>query len=467
MTSNGSSRRIFTDDQADRMRKALDTFRTGPGYEPARWRVSDTNHRPDVLGVTPPQSVRVRDLTLRVSDQMSSVALSHDQRVQLLRAIVSSGVSSVQLPGMGRRHTIEERRAEVEAARSINQDVELQIAVETTAQMDLARDIGYDNLSFTSGTFLGDALPCYAGAVYHRAWQGRPWDNLNFPKSPEEVIERAKRLVDAAASRGFKVKSSILLLSYADDEYVAAYCRGVREAGATEVELGDHASGMSPEGFAHFTRIAHEAAPGLQVAIHSHGLFGLATAACHRAGLAGAEILEASINGFHDGPMQADLAEVVAGMEILYGVDTGIDLAALTPLARLAESLMGQTRPGDWAVTGREVFDYGNDGDEYAQEFKVDSLIHMSLVPEVVGNTAQRRIGMTSGPWTMWDKLDELGIVAERDAIEPVLSACKDRMQVLGRGLADDEIREVASSYLTSAGQGDRPSATRDAARVE
>jgi isopropylmalate/homocitrate/citramalate synthase len=450
---NGSDRRIFSDDQVARMRKALDSFRTGPGFEPARWRVSDTNRRQDVLGVTPPSSVRVRDLTLRVSDQMSSVALSSEQRLRLLRAIVSAGISSVQLPGMGRRYTMEERRAEVDAARSINPEVELQVAVETTAALDLAREIGYDNVSFTSGTFLGDALPSYAGAVYHRAWQGRPWDDLNLPKSPAEVTERACRLVDAAATRGFKVKASILLLSYADDEYVASYCRSVLDAGATEVELGDHASGMSPEGFAHFTRVAHDAAPGLQVAIHSHGMFGVATAACHRAGLAGAEILEASINGFHDGPMQADLAEVVAGMEVLYGVDTGVDLAQLTPLSRLAESLMGQSRPGDWPVTGREVFDYGNDGDEYAQEFKVDSLIHMSLVPHVVGNEAHRRIGLTSGPWTMWDKLDELGIEAEQDAIEPILAACKHRMHELGRGLVDDEIRELASEHLAPTGR--------------
>jgi isopropylmalate/homocitrate/citramalate synthase len=320
--------------------------------------------------------------------------------------------------------------------------------------MRMAAEAGYDVVRVLSGVFLGDALPSYAGAVYHRAWQRREWTSLRFPTSPAEVTERAQRLVELGASHGLKVGGSVLIVSYATDEDVAQYCRGIAEAGAYDVQIGDHASGTSPEAFAHFVRLSREAGGELEIAAHTHDMFGMASATAVAAGLAGATILEASVNGFTEGPAQGDLAHVSGAMEMLYGVRTGIDLAQLTPLSRLTEDLLGQQRPGDWGLTGRNIFDYGNDGDEYAQELKVDPLIHMGVVPEAVGNERQLRVGRTSGPWTMWDKLDELGIEARREEIMPVLDACQQDMAGLGRGLTNSEIRVIALRVLDAARVG-------------
>ncbi|WP_198654427.1 hypothetical protein [Nocardia aurea] len=436
------------------MRSSLDTFRSGPGYEPGSWKVSDANRRDDVVG-SRPVSVRMRDLTLRVTEQMSDVSLSHQQRLRLLEALVRAGVSSLETSSFGRGHTVEEMREEVETAKAINPDCELvYTGAATERHMRMAAESGYDVVRVLSGVFLGDALPAYAGAVYHRAWQGREWDGLRFPTSPGEVTARAQRLIELGASHGVKVGGSVLLLSYATDEDVAQYCRGIAEAGAYDVQLGDHASGTSPEAFAHFVRISREAGGDIEVAAHTHDMFGLATATAVAAGLAGATILEASVNGFTEGPAQGDLAHISGAMEMLYGVHTGIDLAQLTPLSRLTEKLIGQSRPGDWGLTGTAIFDYGNDGDEYAQELKVDPLIHMGVAPEAVGNDRQLRIGSTSGPWTMWDKLDELGIEVGREEIPQVLEACKRGMAELGRGLTDSEIRETALRVLDSTRAG-------------
>src|SRR5271167_642938 len=449
-----SGREIFTDEQMVRMRAGLDSFRTGPGYEPGKWKVSDANRRIDVVGERP-ASVRMRDLTLRVTEQMSDVSLSHQQRLTLLEALVRAGVSSLETSSFGRGHTVEEMRDEVETAKGINPDCELvYTGAATEEHMRIAAEAGYDVVRVLSGVYLGDALPSYAGAVYHRAWQGREWDGLRFPTSPAEVTERAQRLIELGTSHGVKVGGSILLLSYATDEDVAQYSRGIAEAGAYDVQIGDHASGTSPEAWAHFVRLSLDAAPGLQVAAHTHDMFGLATAASVAAGLAGASILEASVNGFTEGPAQGDLAHISGAMEMLYGVDTGIDLAQLTPLCRLTEQLIGQSRPGDWGLTGTNIFDYGNDGDEYAQEIKVDPLIHMGVTPEAVGNTRQLRVGRTTGPWTMWDKLDELGIEARREEIPLVLAACKDVMSQVGRGLDDVEITRTALRVLDGARVG-------------
>jgi isopropylmalate/homocitrate/citramalate synthase len=447
-------REVFTATETVRLRDALDSFRQGPGFEPGKWKVSDANRREDVVGKRP-SSVRIRDLTLRVTEQMSDVSLSHQQRLRLLEALILAGVSSIETSSFGRGHTVEEMREEVETAKAINPDCELvYTGAATQAHMRMAAEAGYDVVRVLSGVFLGDALPAYAGAVYHRAWQHREWKDLRFPKNPAEVTERAQRLIELGVSHGLKVGGSVLMVSYATDEDVAQYCRGIAEAGAYDVQIGDHASGTSPEAFAHFVRLAAQAAGELEIAAHTHDMFGLASATAVAAGLAGATFLETSVNGFAEGPAQGDLAHISGAMEMLYGVRTGIDLRQLTPLSQLTEELLGQERPGDWGLVGRNIFDYGNDGDEYAQELKVDPLIHMGVAPEAVGNRRNLRIGRTSGPWTMWDKLDELGIEARREEIRPVLDACKQDMARLGRGLTDTEIRVIALRVLGPARVG-------------
>jgi isopropylmalate/homocitrate/citramalate synthase len=449
-----SDRDIFTTDEVVRMRTALDSFRRGPGYEPGKWKVSDANRRADVVGERP-ASVRIRDLTLRVIEQMSDVSLSHAQRLRLLEALATAGASSLETSSFGRGHTVEEMRDEVKTVKAVNPDCELvYTGAGTEKHMKMAAEAGYDVVRVLSGVFLGDALPAYAGAVYHRAWQGREWKDLRFPKGPAEVTERAQQLIELGRSYGLKVGGSVLIVSYANDEDVAQYCRGIAEAGAYDVQIGDHASGTSPEAFAHFVRIAREADGDLEIAAHTHDMFGLASATAVAAGLAGATILETSVNGFAEGPAQGDLAHISGAMEMLYGVRTGIDLSQLTALSRLTEELIGHRRPGDWGLTGPNIFDYGNDGDEYALEIKVDPLIHMGVAPEAVGNRRNLRIGRTSGPWTMWEKLDELGLEARREQVAPILAACKREMAQLGRGLTDAEIQAIATRLLDPARVG-------------
>lgn len=438
---------IFSADEVQAMKSSLDRFRRGPGYEPDRWRVSDVNRRPEFRDGFA-RTVRLRDITLRVSEQMSTVMLSHQRRIELLRALAAAGVPEIQTSAFGRGHDLAEMREEVEAAKSVNPDCELVYGgVNRAEDVQLAADAGYDSVQIWTGVFLGGATPAYAGAVYHRAWQGRDWRDLSFPSGTADQVDRTRRIADEGARRGVKVAGGLMLLSYADDDYVAQYCAGAAEAGVYEVMMGDHSSGMTPDAYARLVRVAKDAAPGLGISVHPHDMFGLANACGLAAAQAGADVVEVSVNGFTEGPAQADLAQVATALEALYGVGTGVSLAAMTPLARLTERLLGQTRPGDWGLTGETVFNYGEGGDG-SGELKIDRLIHNSITPEVVGNEGQLVIAVSSGPFTMWDKLAELGIAAARNEIMPVLDACKTAMKALERGLSDAEISEIAQRVL-------------------
>jgi len=52
------------------------------------------------------------------------------------------------------------------------------------------------------------------------------------------------------------------------------------------------------------------------------------------------------------------------------------------------------------------------------QELPVDLLIHWCLEPAIVGNKRKWEVDRTSGPWSMHDKLEELGIDASKEEVE-------------------------------------------------
>jgi isopropylmalate/homocitrate/citramalate synthase len=217
----------------------------------------------------------------------------------------------------------------------------------------------------------------------------------------------------------------------------------MQEAGAPEIVLYDGSSGMGPEGYAHMVRLAREHAPDARIGVHTHNMFDLAVACALASARAGAEVLEVSVNGYCSASGQADLAATALALEALYGVETGIVLEKLTPLARLGEEVTGYEIAWNNPVTGPEVYNWG--GTEFViQELKVDPLIHWCIEPTLVGNERRWDITFDSGPYTMLDKLRALGMEVDLALVEPILVRVKDEMRRRRRVLSDDEVRAAA-----------------------
>jgi isopropylmalate/homocitrate/citramalate synthase len=438
--------RVFTDAEVTEMRAALEEFRTPGAYEPGRWMVSEFNRDPAVVGTDFPAAVSLRDITLRTVEQMG-ISLSLDQRLKVIEALAGAGVSEIVVSAFRRGHTAEEMRREAEFAHSVNPDTKLCYGgANTPDDIKMAAEAGYDSVQLWIGPFLGKAVPAIAGAVYHRAWTGRDWHNLNFPAGPEDQFGKLEQLGQAAAECGVEVSIILALLTYARQPYIEAFAKAAVATGASDVTFGDHASALSPEGWAHISRAAAAAAPGLRIGVHSHDMFGLATACAFAGARGGASVLEVSVNGLTEGPAQADLAETACGLEALYGVSTGVTLENLTSISHVVAGITGEPVRTLQPLVGPEVFDVGATGDEYAQEFKVDELFHFAITPQTVGNARHLGVSATTGPFTVWDKLDELGIEATHDQVAQIHARCKAEAIKRKTLLPDAVVAEIASA---------------------
>jgi isopropylmalate/homocitrate/citramalate synthase len=410
--------------------------------------VSEFNRDPAVVSGSFPEHVEIRDITLRTIEQMGVIA-SPEARLRILEALVSAGVPRVMVSAFNRGHTADEMRREADLAHSINSECKLTYgSVNTKADIDLAAETGYDEVQMWIGPYLGAATPAIAGAVYHRAWQGRDWKPLNFPKRAEDQVERVERIAEAAHEAGVLFSVVLALLTYARGPYIEMFSKGVAKAGASDFTFGDHSSSLSPEGWTHVARLAKSVAPDLKVAVHTHDMFGLATACALAGAKGGAEIIEVSVNALTEGPAQADIAETACSLEVLYGVKTGIELEKLTGLAQLVAEVTGEKVRRYQSLVGDEIFEIGATGDSYTQEFKIDDFFHASIAPAVVGNVRRLRISGTSGPYSLWDKLDELGIEASKSEVEQIFEHCHKAAMSRLDALPDELIAEIARSTI-------------------
>ena len=193
----------------------------------------------------------------------------------------------------------------------------------------------------------------------HRAGDVRLRVEAREVRDVHDQIRRVTPLVEAGHRHGVRVSVGINQISFAPDEYVATYSAAMHEAGAPEIMLYDGGSGMGPEAYAFMVGLVCEHAPDAVVGVHTHNMFDLAVATALESAKAGARVLEVSVNGYCSASGQADLAATTMALNALYGVKTGIDLSKLTPLARLAEKIVGYEIAWNHPVTGREVFNWG------------------------------------------------------------------------------------------------------------
>jgi isopropylmalate/homocitrate/citramalate synthase len=313
----------------------------------------------------------------------------------------------------------------------------------TTQDIDRAADAGYDAVQIWVQGF-GETSLIYQPAAYQQAWRGEEWRTPHTPRSRADVLARAVPLIRHARSRGVDAIVPLLMVSYLTDAVLAESVAALTGAGATELTLFDGPGAMSPEAYAHLVRRTKELAPAVRIGLHPHNTFGLAVGCAVAAARAGAEVVELSVNGYCGGPGNADLAATALAFEALYGVRTGIRTERLTALARAGEALTGYHLAWNHPVTGANAFSWGG-MDIVTQETAVDPLLHNCLEPTLVGN--ERRIPFTpdSGPYTLADKLERLGIDDLTPAqVGEVLLRARDLMSREGRLLTDADLAALA-----------------------
>lgn len=377
-----------------------DYFRDG------KWWVSPYNFVPEVrAGLTLPPRVEIHDATLRDGEQTPGVVFSVDDKLAIASKLDEVGVERIEagLPAVSPQ--------DFEAIKAIS-GLQLDARIFTFARA-MKQDIDM-------------ALECGAHGVVIEVPIGYPKLVTQFGWSWEDVFKKSRDVINYARECGLYAVFFPYDTTRARAEDLENLCKAImNESPPDSIGIVDTMGCATPEAIKYMVRWVKEMT-GLPIEIHTHNDFGMGVATELAAVTAGAEVVHSCANGLGERTGNAAMEELMLGLDLLYGYETGYQLDKLPELAALISNIANIPIARNKPVLGHGNFIRESGiGIQYVMH---DPLVMFGTHPALTGRTGEVVLGKKSGKASILYKLEAMGIegVSEEEVGE-ILGAVKQK----------------------------------------
>jgi len=245
----------------------------------------------------------------------------------------------------------------------------------------------------------------------------------------EQVLELAIASVKHAAAYTSNVEFSAEDASRSDLDFVCQVFEAVIEAGATTLNFPDTTGYALPDEFGRKIKYLIENIPNIHKAVlsvHCHNDLGLAVANSLAAINNGARQVECTINGLGERAGNTAMEEIVMAIRTranLLDVHTDIITEHIHPSSRLVSTITGMPVQPNKAIVGANAF-------AHESGIHQDGVLKERTTYEIMNPSD---IGLTKGNLV-------LGKHSGRHAL-------KDRIEILGYSLTDEELNRVFTRF--------------------
>jgi 2-isopropylmalate synthase len=204
-----------------------------------------------------------------------------------------------------------------------------------------------------------------------------------------------------------------------DAEYAVEVCLSAARAGASWVVLCDTNGGSQPADIAKGVAAMRDAlqAAGLRarVGIHTHNDCELAVANTLEGVLAGADMVQGTINGYGERTGNANLVSVVANLVLKLGFEAlpAESVAQFSELSRTVAEIANLALPLQQPFVGQGAF--AHKGGQHVAAVLKHKDAYQHLDPALVGNDARVLVSELSGRGNVLAKAREFGLELDRD----------------------------------------------------
>ena len=394
-------------------------------FKEDQWWVSPYNYIPEVRDqLNLPPRVQIHDATLRDGEQTPGVVFSIDDKVAIASKLAEVGIERIEagMPAVSPQ--------DAEAIKAIS-GLGLPSKIFTFARA-MRQDIDM-------------ALECGADGVVIEVPIGYPKISTQFGWTWEDVFKKSRDVINYARENGLYALFFPYDTTRARAEDLENLCKAVmNESPPDAIGIVDTMGCATPEAIRYMVRWVKEMT-GLPIEIHTHNDFGMGVATELAAVTAGAEVVHSCANGLGERTGNAAMEELMLGLDLLYGYDTGYKLDRLPELAELVSNISNIPIARNKPVLGHGNFIRESGiGIQYVMH---DPLVMFGTHPGLTGRSGQVVLGKKSGKASILYKLEELGIAGVGDdQVGEILGAVKEKGIAKKDILTDEEFLAIVRS---------------------
>jgi len=379
--------------------------------------IANYNHYRKNLPRRLPERVFIWDETLREGTQTPTAFLTYVEKVKLAKMMDEMGVSliTVGFPAFSEEEKNGVRR----------------IANEGFQQARLAA------LARIIKSDIDACLECGIGEILIFT----PFNGLHLQyrlkMTKEQVLEKTVESVEYAKKHGATVNFVLEDASRTSLEEILQIFEAAIKAGADRLGIADTVGFLRPLSMRYLVSHIREGLSRLirnevPLSVHCHNDFGLATANILAAVEEGVTYVHTCVAGFGERAGVAPLEEVVAALELLYNIDTGLDMKKLYRLSQLAEKSFALPIQYHKPIVGENAFSY--EVDEHVHAMLAHPLIYEPFPPEIVERETAFYMGRQTGRHLVESRLARAGIKATPRQIDEIARRIKSSQESLDKG---------------------------------
>jgi isopropylmalate/homocitrate/citramalate synthase len=372
--------------------------------------------------------VVISDCTLREGEQQPGVVLDRTAKMRIAERLAEIGITRAELgtPAV----SPDERTAIADIVRAGLIPESLVVCRAMKRDVELAAECGAWGAVVSS--------PVSPWQLQHKLHRELP-----------EVVEGALEVHAYARSLGLRTFASAYDTLRTPWRSLEKLYGAIAAAGhADGVRLVDTVGVGTPERVRRLVSRIRRAF-GLPLEVHFHDDLGLAMANAIAAVGAGAESVSSSVAGVGERAGHIATEEIIAALEIGYGIDTGCALDRLGPASRDIVATIAAPLSLNKSIVGENAFRHV--AGLSVSGFLRNPLVAQPFEAEVVGLVSKIVIGKTSGRDGLEHRLTELGLDPGELDVPLLLATVKRRSEHLRRLISDEELRRIAED-LASAG---------------
>ncbi len=363
------------------------------------------------------------DTTLRDGEQSAGIVFANLEKLRIAKLLDEIGVQQIEagIPAMGG----DEKKA-VKQIVGLGLDASI-LGWNRANKEDIAHsiDCGVDSVAISMSS--SDIH------IQHKLMKSREW-----------VLDKITEAVEYAKAHGVYISANAEDASRADPDFLITFAKTAKEAGANRFRYCDTIGMLEPRrSYDDIKRIIEHAK--IDVEMHTHNDFGMATANAIAGVQAGAKYVSTTVLGIGERTGNSPLEEIAMTAKHILKMDVHFDTTRFREVSEYVASAASRTIPGWKPIVGENCF-------AHEAGIHTDGVIkylsnYEPYTPEEVGLKRKIVIGKHSGRHTVKQMLAKYGYEVDDEAAGIILESVRANSIALKRSLTEKELVYMYLDY--------------------